>query len=357
METEPAPPSLSPPEAFAKELRVKRIERLQREAEKRGGYVSANPIASQLGECDRQMALNLVCPEVKPPFRLEGVEHMESGNRQEKAVIRDLEDEGWNIVEQQAPFRQRNKAGRIILSGRMEGKIAWQRDGKRILVPFEIKDTSQYMFEALQSESDLMRSQWTRKWFRQIQAYLIGHESEWAILFTSHRGRRNPIPIRIDYAESERILLRCESTVEVADLLIGTPHDKLDHELNLIDVPYLEDVSICRTCDFFQRVCFPPIKNPLEGDISVKPHLAEKVEKLMELAPAAKEYGSLQRQIEKEAPRGAHVAAGDWLISGRWEEQKTKAVEPKPAVPAGTRKIWKRSFTKTDGTVIGDEDE
>jgi hypothetical protein len=303
------------------------------------------------------MALNLICPEVRPPFRLEGVEHMESGNRQEKAVIRDLEDEGWNIVEQQAPFRLRNKAGRIILSGRMEGKIVWEWDGKRVLVPFEVKDTSQYMFEALQSEEDLKRSQWTRKWWRQIQGYLVGHGYEWAILFTSHRGKRNPIPIRIDYAEGERILLRCESTVEVSDLLVGTPHDKIDHELNLIDVPYLQDVSICRTCDFFQRVCFPPVRHALEGEIAVKPHLAEKVAKLVELAPAAKEHASLQRQIEKEAPRGSHIAAGDWLITGRWQEQNTKAVEAKPAIPAGTRKIWKRSFLRADGTAVGDDED
>lgn len=349
-------PNQSPPEILAELLRAKRLERLGREAEKRSGYISANPIASALGDCDRQMALNLICPEVRPPFRPEGVENMESGNRQEDAVIRDLQDEGWRIVEQQAPFRLRNKAGRIILSGKMEGKLQWEHEGKRLLVPFEIKDTSQYMFEALQCEEDLKRSQWTRKWWRQIQSYLIGHNFEWAILFTSHRGKRNPIPIRLDYAEGERILLRCEATVEVSDLLVGTPHDKIDHELNLVDVPYCGDAKVCTSCDFYQRVCFPPVKHALQGEIAVKPELAEKVSRLMELRPAVKEHGSLERQLEKEAPRGSHVAAGDWLITGRWEEQNTKAVEAQPAKPAGTRAIWKREYLRSDGTPAEKED-
>jgi hypothetical protein len=343
------------PEVLAEQMVAKRAARLEKEGARI--YPRSNPIASDLGDCNRQLALGILAWSERRPFPPEAVERMENGRNAERVIVRELEDEGWRIVEQQAPFEIRDKGGRLLLRGSMEGKIALEIDGRRRFVPFEVKDTSQFVFARIETEEDLRSGQWTRKWWRQFQAYLVGHSFEWGILILAHRGQRKFIPIRLDYAAAELILQRTEHAIDVVDALRAAEISQLDHELSVLEVPYLDDLKVCRSCDFFQRVCFPPVKHALEGEIVEREDLLDLVAEHQRLEKDAKKYESLHRKLEREAPRGSHVVAGPFLVTGRWEEQSTKPVPAKEAVPAGTKKIWRREIRNTQAECEPEADE
>jgi hypothetical protein len=312
-------------------------------------YARTNAIASDLGDCDRALALGTLAWRVRPPLPPEAQERMESGKVQERAVLRQLEEEGWEIVEHESPIEIRDRAGRrVILRGKIDGKLVWRAaaGGRPSRIPLEIKDTSEPNFRRWQSVDDLRADRWSRKWWRQIQAYLLAEGYEWSLLILAHRGQRRYLPIPLDFEAAEVILRRLERNAELLQALEGDPLDSLDASLTELGLPYLGDPRGCSSCDFRGRVCSPP----MPGDASLgellllEDDVGRLVSRHQELADAKREFDRLDRQLEKHVPRGAHAHAGGWIVTGRWEQQQTSATEAVPAKPAGTRKIWKRQF-------------
>lgn len=333
------------PEEIALALRERRRERYVRE--QRPTWDRAHAIASDLGDCERQMALALLAARVRPALPPEALERLEAGRVQERAVRAQLEAEGWDVVEQEAPVELRGRSGKVVLRGKIDGKLLWPGPGGRTLrVLLEIKDTSQANFLRWHEEADLRMDRWARKWWRQVQAYLLALGMDWGLLLLCHRGERRPIPIHLDYAAAEQILARAERAVQIHGALWADPLDALDEALNTLGLPYLGDPKGCSSCDFFRRVCHPPTPGGAGtlGDlVLLDDAVGELVAREQALADGAREHAALLRRLERLAPRGTHARAGDWIVTGRWEEQQTSPTEVVPAKPAGTRRIWRRS--------------
>ena len=323
------------------QLRERRQKRLTRNWKQ---YPRTNPIASDLGDCDRAMALGMLAWDLRPTPPPHALEFMESGRVQEDRVLADLRAEGWSIIEEQAPFTLRDSKGRTIMRGRIDGKLVVDAEDGRHEIPLEVKDKGQNQFNRIDTEDDLKSNLWTRKEWRQFQSYLLGNDYEWGIYLLAHRAARKPIVICLDYSAAEEILKRCERAVDVFEALRHESPDRLDSALDALDIAYPEDRLQCQSCDFFRRVCFPAEAAADDSEMVSMPELEDIVARIVELEDAGKEYASLQRKLD--ALKGKHVHAGSYIVSGRWETQQTKAQPPKPAVPAGTRQVWRRTIAR-----------
>lgn len=313
-------------------------------------YAQNNPIASNLPDCERALALGLLAWNERPHPGPAAVERMMSGRGMERTILQDMRDEGWIVVQEQVPFQIRDKKGRVILSGRSEGKIQPDERNHRALVSFEIKDTSQYVFERIETEDDLRVDQWTRKWWRQCQAYMLAHNEEWMLLFITHRRRRKHLIVHLDFAAAEEILRRAEQTIDLQELLRGHPVEDLSRELTELEIAFAP-MKECSRCDFYQRVCFPPTVGVGEAKYEDIPELEAELSRYAAIQQVGKEYESLHRKFTNEKMRGRTIVAGNYVLTGVFEEQNQKAQAAKPAVPAGKKKIWRSTVMKAGAPV------
>src|SRR5262245_63237225 len=111
-------------ETVAADFSAARGARLERE---QSSYQSTNPNAYDLHDCDRYQVMRLLAWKVRPAPDRRGLEVMEDGRLLELSMIRQLQDEGRTLVEQQAPFevlQPLTPGGKKerVLSGRMDAK-------------------------------------------------------------------------------------------------------------------------------------------------------------------------------------------------------------------------------------------
>jgi hypothetical protein len=328
---------------LAKDLEKERARRLRGEW---SVYPRNNPIASDLHDCPRYHVLTLVAWDQKETPDVTGLTLIRNGRESEDAEIQALLADGFKVTQTQRPFEIRSKDNkRMILRGRSEGLIH-ASDGTKI--GFEIKDTSWFNFQRLNTEADLMQDVWTRKWWRQMQAYMIGHNEEECLLILRHRGQRKFIVVKLDWDEAHKILDWCERSLALADELASrrfTQDEKIpsiDEELNNRGIEYYSERKVCQSCPFFQRSCAPQVTWTDNKSLVLRPDLELEVTRHQELEPAAKEHASLDKKLKK-AGRGNTLVCGRWLLTGQWSEQKLQA---QPAKPASKREIWKQEIVE-----------
>lgn len=328
-------------QTLLEQLNARREHRL---VTSRESYAPRNPIASDLHDCRRYQVMRIVAWRVRETFPTAALERMEAGRVAEPAMIRQLQDEGWEVVEYQAPFEinQPLSDGRraVILRGKLDGKIRLPGvEGARSeLVPFDTKETSEHVVERCETEADLLRSPWTRKWRRQVLVYCLGEENERGLLFLGHRGRRRAIVIRLDYAEAEEILKACAWTVETVAALeaANVTHETVDEALNARGVPYHSDWVECKRCPFRDRSCFPP--QPRQDAPLDRSDLSAVVARFVELRPLHSEYERVQKFLKSVTEGHATTLAGPYVIDGYVQPVNVK---PKPATPGFVREDWR----------------
>lgn len=327
------------PGAFARA----RSERLR--ADWRASYQPRNPIASDLHDCARYQVIRIVGWKVRETPDDAGLEVIEDGRLLELAILRQLADEGWELSQQQFPIEIRQPLvpggpRKLLLTGKGDARIRRTGDSARP-VPLEIKATSDYVFEALDDEADVRAlSVWSRKWWRQMQVYLLGSGAEYGVLLLGFRGHRKAIPIAIDYDEGERIL-------QVASWAVAQVERAQEEGLDETSIDpwltahggelgaYHRDAADCRRCPFFKRACFPP--EPARGAAQVREDLAEHVRRWIELKPLASEKDRLQKLLKAETEGFAQTVAGEWILEG---SVATRRMKEQPAKPAHVAEYW-----------------
>ena len=305
-------------------------------------YPARNPVASDLHDCRRYMVLRQVAWEIRPAPDTEGLETIENGNVKERPMIEQLRAEGWEIVQEQAPFEilQPLRPGgerRMIVRGKIDGMIAL---GKNDLLPFDTKDTSPWTIESIDSAADLDQSIWTRKWKRQGLTYALGMNQPRFAFVLGNRGTRKIILLRLDdhLEEAERILAVCTWTVGMADELarIGATWETADSALTERGVPYHADFAICRGCWLKDRACFPP--DPAKSlRVAMRPELEPLVTRYLAAQPAASEYEKMKKALKAATEGAPTVVAGNFVIDG---EVKTRRMKAQPARPEHVQEHW-----------------
>lgn len=241
------------------------------------------------------------------------------GSEIEKIVIREMQDAGIDVIEQQRAFSWDG----YNITGHIDGRVL--ADGKAY--PFEIKSMSPYVFDAVNSIDDMKRGKYLylRKYPVQLNLYLLMSETDRGVFILKNKvnGRLKEIWMDVDYEMGEETLQRAEAIN--AHVAAGTVPDPCEY-----------DEQVCGNCPF-AHIC---IRERVGKEIEIENNdeLAELIAKMLELEEAHKEHELLNKQISKLVEGRYKLVCGDYYIDGKWCERKGFTVEPS--------RYWKKSIVK-----------
>lgn len=236
------------------------------------------------------------------------------GTELEPIIRRRLEALGFQVTATGTAF----PSNKYEISGTTD--VVLLHEGRQFIG--EIKSINGYDFETLNTAQDLAdsRKAWLRKWLDQTMLYLYLAETTEArrpqpiagavlILFSKQSGELKAIPIRMDYDRVQGLLDKA---------------DRLNEAVRTQTPPaFLTDPVECRRCPFFSRACFPPLDFGEGMNVHQDQDLEEALDRREELAPAGKEYASLDRRVKDRVKAIADGKSGLWSV-GRWVIQTTK---------------------------------
>ena len=298
------------------------VEKLDQETAKRiKAYPSKSNRASECGHpCIRFLVLSRLQPEKKALHDIGLQRIFDEGNLHEEAVLREIQNAGLKIVEQQRPFNWAN----IQLTGRIDAKILDNGN----LIPLEIKSCSPNSFQHIKNlaPDDIKNSKhsWVRRYPAQLMAYMLMDNKDKGIIIFKNKttGEKCQKEFTLDYDYMEGILKKLE---KVNEYVAGN------------EVPSVEPIEDCKTCGFAKTTCFPGQDYGPGFEILTDEELIMKLERREELKESTREYKELDDEL-KEIFKGKQVLIGDFKIESKEVERKEYTVK------AG--KYWKVSIEK-----------
>lgn len=263
------------------------------------------PRASSITECPLEMVYSIVKWDTKPLPDPTLMARFEEGKEQERKVIRELMDLGFEIVEGQKPFEIRGRKGNVILTGSIDGKCLW-KDKK---VPFEVKSLDPNIYNSIDSVEDFNKYEWARKYPRQMQCYLFGYnEEEGLFIITDCKGHWKLFTVTLDIEEMERILQLCEYVMDCIESNKWPDYHK--------------NASICRRCWALGRVCTPPLEFDASVQVIDDPEIEAKLSKREALKSSSKEFVALDKEIKAYFKGRPNSLCGDFIITGKEQIRK-----------------------------------
>lgn len=303
---------------------------LEAKAMKIKGYPVNSNRASDLGiPCIRYHVLNRTRWQEKALHDVSLQLVFDMGSEIERIVLKDMAEAGINIIEQQRAFEWKE----YQITGHVDGKLL---DGDGNIYPLEIKSCSPYVFKSINSINDLKNGKYgyLRKYPTQLNLYMLMDNKEKAVFIFKDKssGAMKEIWFDIDYALGEETLKRAEAIN--AYVAAGTMPEPINSEM------------WCNNCAY-AHICLPAhIGKEVEVDTG---ELAELLDRLDELKPLTKEYDEIDSQIKSMVEGKEKILAGNWFISGRWQDRKTYDI---PAdIKAAYEKIqksWRRKIIRVD---------
>lgn len=243
---------------------------------------------SGLHTCPRNLYYLLADGEKQAPFNEYTLALFESGKQWEKMIVAQLLTLGFEWVKAQEvveiKYAGKLKAhhGEVIGRGKIDGKIKY----KGTEFPAEIKTMGQYAFDAIETVDDLMGSEFTEKYLRQLLCYLYGHEKEAGLFILSDcRGHLKLIPVYLgNHLEIAEMALRNMEKAWEAKIA-KEPPDRIEYHH-----------KICGKCAF-NPICLPG--EVIEGGDAIDdPEIESLLERHERLAPSAKEYDDAHESVK-----------------------------------------------------------
>ena len=286
-------------ESLAAELTVRREAALKQVIEKRGLYVRKNPILSDLGDCDRQIAYGVTNPEAKPQIGPELQARFDVGNLWEREMTKDLLDLGFDFQGGQQRIEVKGKGGVLLATGKIDGFIKWEGE----TIPVEMKSMHPNIYSQVESVDDFQKKPHLRKYIRQLQMYCFGHGIEYGLFgLTNCLGAKKWFVLYLDLGECELLLQRLE-TVQ-AHLSVGELPDR---------IAYRDDV--CGRCDF-AGICLPDVMRTA-AEIMTDDVLLADLQRREQLKESAKEYDKIDESVKARLTEIPKAVAGDFMIVGK----------------------------------------
>ena len=329
-------------EQFFEQIHLKRSQELASQLEP---WPRNNPVASDIGKCTRETALSILHWKERPPFDERLAARLKVGSEKENLAIATLLTYGVKIVEQQSNFELKDKRNRVILRGRIDGKM--EVDGKR--VPFDYKTINPMIFPKLNTLQDLLDHKFFCKYPKQLWAYEYMNNIDVGFIWMDNLlGEWKFIEIPMDWQAMEDVLKQCETAVDaVAAVKTGLP------EAEFLP-PYHGDSSVCLSCVWFKRLCNPPFFSGEGMQLINDPELEQKLNRRAELDPLATEYDHLDKDLKevlKASMKPEQVfVVGNWMIKA---EEKKRNFKAQPAKPASSTTYLGFDIEKIQGNEEG----
>lgn len=231
----------------------------------------------------------------------------DEGNIHEAAVIRELQEAGFQIIEQQRAFEWK----KYEITGHVDAKIKY--DGG--FIPIEIKSMSDWAWKSVNDLSDMHKSKsvYMRQYPAQMTLYLLMDEKEEGafILKNKTTGLLKQIPVRLDYEYGETLIQKAERIN--THVKAGTLPDRVDLS-----------AGACEWCAYAQ-ICLPERRH--EGLIINDPELEGKLDRRAALKALKDEYDELDKEIREAVKERPETVVGNWLLKGKWVDKKAYTVE------------------------------
>lgn len=298
-------------ELLKKEIESRENQRL---LSRRTEYKQSNCIASGLGDCLRERYYSIVDGDSKPVADEWLQARFEEGSEQERRILIKLLTNGFEIVENQRRFEVKDRDNRVILTGRIEGKIKFQ--GK--YYPFEIKSMNPNIYDGIDNIEDFAKYSHTKKYPKQLMSYMFSENvDEGFFIITDCLGHFKIIVVYLDYNVMEEEMQNCTIV--------------MNHVWEGIAPQFTTDRSLCRKCWACKTVCFPSMDFGEGITVIDEPELAIDLKRREELSEPRSEYESIDKRVKerlKEFP-GLHAICDKWEIEVTKKSQVRKATEEK----------------------------
>jgi len=240
----------------------------------------------------------------------------DEGNIHEAAVLRDLQDAGITIIEQQRAFAWPE----LNLTGHVDGKVL--TDNKAI--PLEIKSMSPFVYQSIDSVDDLLdgKYEYLRKYPAQLTLYMLMDNKDEALFLFKNKvnGQLKEIPMKLDYEYGETLVQKIERVNR--HVAAGTTPDPIEW-----------DERTCSNCGF-AHICLPEaVRGGLE--MVEDPELENKIKRCEELKPLVSEHDAADKEVKTALKGVAKKIIGDYLVIGKEYQRQGKP-------------CWKTTISKID---------
>lgn len=283
-------------EILKAEIEKREIARLE---SKRSQYQPKNCVASNLGECLLERYHSIVNWNAKPMADTWLQARFEEGNEQERRILIKLLTNNFEVVEGQTRFEIKDRSGRVILTGRIEGKIKF--DGK--YYPFEIKSMNPNIYDNINCLEDLQKFAHTAKYPKQLQSYMFSQNlEEGFFILTDCLGHFKVIPIYLDLEVMEKEMQNCELVMDAVEGKVG--------------LGYHKDTSVCRKCWACKTTCFPDLDFGEGVQVIDDPEFLEDLKRRQQLIDSGcvKEYDKLDKTVKERAKNYKHAICDNFEI-------------------------------------------
>lgn len=288
------------------------IDIVQRVIESKARKIQMWPVksnrASEMGHpCLRYLVYLRTRGEERPLHDI-GLQFIfDEGNLHEAAVLRDLQNAGVQVVEQQRPFEWK----KYNITGSIDAKII----DNGAVVPIEIKSFSDWNWKAINTAEDMFKSKaiYMQKYPAQLTLYLIMDEKEEGafILKNKTNGMLKQIPMGLDFDYAESLVAKAE---RVNTHVQG---ETLPERIQYSD-------NICGTCSF-AHICLPDVDR--QAILIEDPELEHKLDRRWELKAAKDEFDDLDKEIRDALKEKAEAVIGSFAIKGKWVDKKEYTVQ------------------------------
>lgn len=225
----------------------------------------------------------------------------DEGNIHETAVLRDLQDAGIRVIEQQRAFFW----DKYQITGHIDGKIV--DDG--LVIPCEVKSMSDWAWKATNSVEDMVKSKsvYMRQYPAQLNLYLIMDEKEVGLFLLKNKqtGLLKQVELHLDYEYTETLIKKAERIN--AYIANGTLPDRIT------------DTNICEFCAY-SHICLPDVEH--RATLLDDPELEAKLDRRWQLKEAKDEFDQLDKEIKESLKERPNSVVGSWMVTGKWIDKK-----------------------------------
>jgi len=277
------------------QTRIKRIPCKSNRASSVGYFVP------ELGGCVRRGVLERTKWQERdmPDVRLQMI--FDEGNREEKTVLRMLDDAGITVIEQQSC----GEWDKYEITYHLDGVIV--DDG--VAVPIEIKSMAPHIYDAMNTLEDFHKKPWTKSYLAQIQLYLLGKNVDRGLFILKNKstGAIKTIEVKLDYHLAEACIKTCEAINTY--IKAGTLPDRI------------KDVEVCRQCSM-RSACCPGMTFGVELTIADDPAFEARLDEYTDIKPEAKRCDAIYDVIKERVKATAKgqpfkITIGKYLIEGK----------------------------------------
>lgn len=309
----------------ARKLALEIAERRQQEVEQRSErrWRPSGNYASGLYDCPRAGYYNRVLWEERPPIPPAVQGRLEMGEVVHRWAQKWMMD-NFNVLNVELPLNY----DPWQLRGRVDMVVSVETDdGEIVRLPVEVKSITDQAWSKARSVEDLLEQEWTRKYVRQLWAYMLtaGVDTGLLLFVGLPSGNMNPVVVDLDYERAEaEVAGWCEKVnaavaqfEKVAEGKTGAERIELADKWRPEAIEY--DPTICGRCPWFGTHCHP-IRVAEDNDrlrILQDPDLIASISRMKETEALAKEHEQLKKEVKAKLAGITAGIAGPWAIKGR----------------------------------------